>query len=209
VFKFALEKQFADERNRPQPSRSEDDFVLFPRELPCENFFKMAKSARRQTQVEERIMRGYTYAAVEAALAKVFVTAQKGALRGRIQNLRRLGLPSGGPGRGKTISYTDARVCAWLIALELEEFGVDPALAVRMIKTRWTDLSRFIREAREARHDNDIILVVRPCFMSANWTLGPEVGQEMFSSIRAGAISQGMTLWNFLPKRECALASSI
>jgi hypothetical protein len=153
------------------------------------------------TKAEERVMRGYTYAAVEAALAKVFhagVTAQKGALRGRIQNLRRLGLPSGGPGRGKTISYTDARVCAWLIALELEEFGIDPALAVRMIKTRWTDLSRFIREARSPSH-RDVIVIVRPYFMSASWALGPEVGQEMFSSFEAG-VSETETFLKFLAK---------
>jgi hypothetical protein len=146
---------------------------------------------------------GHSYATVEAALAMVFhagVTAQKGALRGRIKHLQRLGLPSKGPGKGKRIAYSAAAVHAWLIALELEEFGIDPALAVRMIKDRWKDLSRFIREAREARHDNDIILVVRPCFMSANWTLGPEVGQETFSSIRAGAISQGDDFMEFLAK---------
>jgi hypothetical protein len=131
----------------------------------------------------------YSYATVEAALATVFhagVTAQKGALRGRIKHLQRLGLPSKGPGKGKRISYSDAAVHAWLIALELEEFGIDPALAVQMIKGRWKDLSRFIREARSPEQHHDIVLIVRPYFMSASWTFSPEVGQEIFGSFEAG-----------------------
>lgn len=115
------------------------------------------------------MVKSYSYTAVETALAKVFgadAAAQKGAFRGRIKHLQRLGLPADGPGKGRKIAYTDAQVCAWLIALELEEFGIDPALAVQMIKDAWKNyLVKLISKAT----DEHVILMVRPRFMSAAW----------------------------------------
>jgi hypothetical protein len=131
-------------------------------------------------------MESYSYAKVEAALARVFganAAYQKGALRGRIIHLRRLGLPASGPGRGKTIAYTDAQVYAWLIALELEEFGINPVLAVRMIKDAWKNyLVKLIRTAR----DKDVILMVRPRFMSAAW--GTDCDPILFSHFIVGEV---------------------
>lgn len=119
-------------------------------------------------------MEGYSYAMVETALARVFdlnAADQKGRLRGRIQHLRRLGLPSGGPGSGKTIAYDFDAIVMWLIALELEEFGIDPRLAVKMVKIYWEVLADAVRQVRRA--DYDIGLVVRPRFMSGDPRLDP------------------------------------
>ena len=124
---------------------------------------------------------GYSYAVVEKALAEVFgadAVAQKGPFRGRIKHLQRLGLPAGGPGRGQKISYSYAQICDWLIALELEEFGIDPTLAVRMVTGRtgpdqpegaWKSyLPNVIEKARQSS-DSDVLLLVEPYFMSASW----------------------------------------
>jgi hypothetical protein len=129
-------------------------------------------------------MESYGYAKVETALARVFgadAASQKGAFRGRIIHLRRLGLPEGGPGRGKTIAYTDEQVYQWLIALLLEEFGIDPALAVKMIKTRWDNfLAQLVRDASHPGPP-DIALLVHVRFMSQTWKrhqrLDPSLGR--------------------------------
>ena len=137
------------------------------------------------TTAKERVMAGYSYATVETALARVFgadATAQKRAFRGRLQHLRRCGLPaSSGEGRGgKTIPYTDLLVCSLLVALELEEAGIAPVLAVRLITGQvgpgresegWKNyLPKIIQAARSSQGgDDDVILMVEPYFMSAAW----------------------------------------
>lgn len=84
-------------------------------------------------------MSGFSYGVVETALAKVFgadATAQKRAFRGRLQHLRRLGLPSGGVGRGKALVYTKANIYELGFCLECEELGINPALAANLLETR-------------------------------------------------------------------------
>jgi hypothetical protein len=83
-------------------------------------------------------MSGFSYAVVETALAKIFgadATVQKRAFRGRLQHLRRLGLPSG-PGRGKAIAYTKTNIYELGFCLECEELGIIPTLAVNLLKER-------------------------------------------------------------------------
>jgi hypothetical protein len=120
----------------------------------------------------------YGYATVETALATVFgidAAAQKGALRSRLKHIQQLGLPSEGPGKGRRISYTPDQIYAWLIVLELAEFGIDPRLAVKMVKTRWDCLADAVQAARDA--DHDIALAVRPRFMSGDPRLDPGFGR--------------------------------
>src|SRR5262245_57919365 len=90
-----------------------------------------------ERELREPMVGGYAYAAVEKALAAVFsidLATRKGAFRGRIQNLQRLGLAPKWPGKGRTVTYNDAAVWAWMIALEAEEFGVEPQMIARLVK---------------------------------------------------------------------------
>jgi hypothetical protein len=82
-------------------------------------------------------MSGFSYAVAETALAKVFgadAMVQKRAFRGRLQHLRRLGLPSGGIGRGKAITYAKANIYELGFCLECEELGIIPTLAVNLLE---------------------------------------------------------------------------
>jgi hypothetical protein len=82
-------------------------------------------------------MSGFSYAVVETALAKVFgadAAAQKRAFRGRLQHLRRLGLPSGGIGRGKAITYAKALIYELGFCLECEELGIIPTIAMGLLE---------------------------------------------------------------------------
>jgi hypothetical protein len=118
-------------------------------------------------------MSGFSYAVVEAALAKVFgadAMAQKRAFRGRLQHLRRLGLPSGGPGRGKAIAYAKANIYELGFCLECEELGIIPTLAVNLLAMR----GDYILEAYE-RAERDFpkewfFWFSGLNFMSASWS---------------------------------------
>jgi hypothetical protein len=172
-------------------------------------------------------MTGYSYAIVETALARVFrikPADQKAFFRGRLQHLRRLGLPSKGAGRGGGLPrvYSDKETCELLIALELEEFGIDPVLAVRMVtgrvgpglesKAHKQHLHRAIRDARNrSGEDNDVILMIEPYFMSAASGRGdPKFDPATFRYVRADGdgIKEFLDLlrgWGVgTPNRVCA-----
>jgi len=68
----------------------------------------------------------FAYRQVEQALAEVFSLGpeeREGKLRARLIHLRRSGLPSYGPGKGKAISYTQHQVDQWAVALALRAQG--------------------------------------------------------------------------------------
>jgi hypothetical protein len=125
---------------------------------------------------------GFSYAQVEAALARVFgadTEGQAGWLRGRIQHLRRLGLTP--PAEGGPISYTFEWAARWLLALRLERVGVSPVAVVKFFEANWERKpgSKFpvaslrevieqarepIKKARQAKrpyHADDAFLTVR------------------------------------------------
>jgi hypothetical protein len=82
---------------------------------------------------------GFTYAQVEAALARVFgadAAGQTGWLRGRIQHLRRLGLTPTPPEGGR-VAYDLEWAARWLLALRLERVGLDPTHVVRFFEANW------------------------------------------------------------------------
>src|SRR3974377_1126262 len=91
--------------------------------------------------IRKEPQKAYDYAGVERALAAVFgvdSAGQRGWLRGRIQNFRRLGLTPEGPGKGKTIAYSVEDVDRWLIGLELMHFHFDPSLIVEFLNRTWS-----------------------------------------------------------------------
>jgi hypothetical protein len=135
-------------------------------------------------------MAGYGYATVEKALAKVFNAdpgAQRGALRGRIKHLQRLGLTPKRPDKGRIIKYSDAAVWAWMIALELEEFGLDPTIIASLIKSCWDYLLKLIKLARKEPQD-DVIVGLETRFLSRAWLGDPKFDPAVFTYCqRSGA----------------------
>jgi hypothetical protein len=100
---------------------------------------------RTQRNVSKRIVRSprpaptFGYSEVESALAEVFDAgdAQRGIFRARLQNFRKLGIPATNPGKGQRLRYALADILQLLLALELTEYGLDPALAVKTIRSDW------------------------------------------------------------------------
>jgi hypothetical protein len=94
----------------------------------------------------------YQYAQVERALAATLgadAATQKGALRGRLKRLGSLGLPSSAPGKGTRRSYSLEEINQLLIALLMEDAGLDPVVVAAAVKTTWRHLARNIRLATE------------------------------------------------------------
>ena len=64
----------------------------------------------------------FTYAEAESLLAKLYQadeSAQRGAFRGRLKHLHRLGIPMGRrPGRGKKVSYDREQIYQWAFCLD-------------------------------------------------------------------------------------------
>jgi hypothetical protein len=72
----------------------------------------------------------FAYSKVERVLASVHEISPSamGAFRGRIKHFQRLGLVPSSPGKGHKISYRLEDVYMWAICLEMQEFGIDPAI---------------------------------------------------------------------------------
>jgi hypothetical protein len=115
----------------------------------------------------------YSYARVEAALAAVFgVSAERrGPLKGRLKHLNTRGLPGLQVGRGARIAYSLAQISQLLLALLIEETGVDPTVAVRLIKETWNHgISDWARLAvSEESKANHVFLKMRPQLMTGSW----------------------------------------
>jgi hypothetical protein len=117
-------------------------------------------------------MSGFSYAVVETALAKVFgadAMAQKRAFRGRLQHLRRLGLPSG-PGRGKAISYAKTNIYELGFCLECEELGIIPTLAVNLLAMRGDYILHAYERAERDFPTEWFFWFSRLNFMSVTWS---------------------------------------
>jgi hypothetical protein len=96
-------------------------------------------------------------------------TVKTGALRGRIIHLRRLGLPVNvACGSGNKIAYGKEQVYELGFCLQLEQLGVDPSLAAKLLQARRKDILRAYARAEEEREDWFFWLVTE--FMSASWS---------------------------------------
>jgi hypothetical protein len=120
---------------------------------------------------------GYSYSQAETALAAVFgVDAEhRGPLKGRLKHLNGLGLPGSKVGRGVRITYSKEQVAQWLVALLIEEAGIDPTVAVNLIQASW---AKFIwngmqraldREDAENKKGNHVFLTIQPRLMTGLW----------------------------------------
>jgi hypothetical protein len=94
--------------------------------------------------------------------------SQKGAFRGKLKHLQKLGLPGGQHGKGRRIAYTREVGFQLLIALLLAQLGIDPVLVVQTVKEQWKTVLAPAIEAAVARGQvtNPVYLVVRPKLMS-------------------------------------------
>lgn len=116
-----------------------------------------------------------SYAAVESALAQLHGASpevQRGALRGRIKHLQRLGLPLGNrPKKGPGNDYTDPQIWQLALALELAQCGIDPTTIVRLISENWENHleGHLIETTVTPRNQGDKIMVLSVGFMSRTW----------------------------------------
>jgi hypothetical protein len=119
------------------------------------------------------------YKQLETLIARRYgasAKTQTGALRARIRHLRRLGLPLGisPPGTGNSITYGKEHIYEILFCLELEQFGIDPRLAVGLLKAYRPYIMRAYREAAAAIQNNeDYFFWLETEFMTARWP-GPK-----------------------------------
>ncbi len=115
-----------------------------------------------------------SYQAVERALASLYGAddaARRGAFRARLDNLKRARVLGLNPGKGQRNPYGPKEISKLLFALELEEFGITPAMIAKLFTERWVSFSDIIsRAARKSRHDDqDVVLWIHPNMMSARW----------------------------------------
>ena len=60
-----------------------------------------------------------------------------GAFRARLHNLKRAKVLGVNPGKGQRNAYGPKEINKLLVALELEEFGVTPAIITKLLTERW------------------------------------------------------------------------
>jgi hypothetical protein len=152
------------------------------------------------------------YAELETALAQLHgadVEAQRGAFRGRLKHLQRLGLPLGiKPGRGKRVEYGDDEAHQFLLALELAQCGIDPTVIVEFIKQFWDRLLRdqIQRAGDVSKRAQDRLLVITPGLMSAAWE---DASASLYGLRRAGWSDSHHFFHSFDKERRRAIVINI
>jgi hypothetical protein len=151
---------------------------------------------RNQRNASKRIARSrlpgptFAYAEVESALAEVFDAgdAQRGVFRARLQNFRKLGIPAENPGKGQRLRYAPTDLFQLLIAIELTEYGLDPALVVKTVRGDWSRQSGFFTALRYAIQSptEDIYVVMGLNVLSASFGPREPVQTSEGLSLRSG-----------------------
>ena len=129
----------------------------------------------------------FRFGQMEAALAAVFgvAPAKMLAFHGRLQFLQVRGLPLGvRAGRGVKIDYGRDQAMQFLIAMVLEQHGVDPKTAVWLIERWWKEIGRWMHKAT----DTEALAGTNPnpVFM----TIELKLLAEMFDAPLRGAAGQ-------------------
>jgi hypothetical protein len=118
---------------------------------------------------DENQFRGYTYAQVEAALARMHGIDERsaGAFRGRIKNFQRLGIVPSSPGKGKKIVYSFADTVRWGLCLELSEFGMAPEYIKRIVAAIGDSVQAALKAPRIAKRP--VILLLSPHLLDGEY----------------------------------------
>jgi hypothetical protein len=126
-----------------------------------------------RTELKRFVAPQYPYARVESALASVFgiPMGSHGPLRARLKHLNLLGMPGLKVGKGQRIAYSLEQIAQWVIALLIEETGVDPTIAARLVKETWghgiRDWARLA--VSKESEENHVFLKLRPQLMTGPW----------------------------------------
>src|SRR5262245_60467 len=107
----------------------------------------------------------YVYGQIERALgAALYADAATtvGALRGRLKRLSTLGLPGSGPGKGSRRLYSLEEAHQLLVALLMEDAGLDPVVVAPAVKKAWVHNLADAENATgtEAKTGNPIVLIM-------------------------------------------------
>lgn len=110
-----------------------------------------------------------------ARLHGIVGETQTKAFRGRLQHLRRLGVPHGPkPGRGSKIDYTEAQFYECAFALELIQCGADPLAVSEFLGTSFEDeilprMASAYQDHSRLSGADDLFFFATPNLMSAAW----------------------------------------
>ena len=146
---------------------------MFPHYLAVMDTTGRQRIARRPSSG----MPTFSYGQVEAALAEIYGAedVQRKAFRGRLQNVRKLGIPKQQPGKGSRIRYTITDALFLMLALELSEFGLDPHIVARTLRSQWHMMLRRFQLAQQYPAD-DVYIAISTRLMS--WSRNRGKSQE-------------------------------
>src|SRR5262249_28263307 len=98
---------------------------------------------------------------------------QQGALRGRLKRLATLGLPAAGPGKGSRRQYSREEAHQLLVALMMEDAGLDPVVVARAVRKLWApNMRRHAEAAASAAKDNPVLIELRLQTVTGPWRTG-------------------------------------
>ncbi|KAF0134884.1 MAG: hypothetical protein FD148_784 [Methylocystaceae bacterium] len=117
-----------------------------------------------------------SYAEVMKALAAIYRASDetvRGALRGRVQNLQKFGVPidvGAQTGRGRKIDYGREEIYQMMFCLELYEIGLPPVHAVQIVRECWRSvLADEFKKEWQQPSGNDRIAIVETNLLSGSW----------------------------------------
>ena len=107
----------------------------------------------------------YSYGAVESALALVFRVSEDGIgkLQARVKNYIRIKFTPNQPGKGKAIEYTHENVVQWAVALQLQEFGLEPTQIQKQLAEHW---DRIYLLSANHNPKTDTLMLFNPALMN-------------------------------------------
>lgn len=97
--------------------------------------------------------------------------AISGQVKGRVQNLQKMGVPIGGNiGKGKRLDYGRSEIYQVVTCFELAELGLNPSQSSFFVKEDWAQkLEPHYRKEWTAPGKEDLLLIVMVELMSSTW----------------------------------------